>query len=111
MRGKLYRTEPFLASIYSRTHFYGSVWIQHTEMSRFLVQVRALIMNRGNMWQVFGRLLETAGSRAAVGAYAAALSALAASLAPRLPAELTAWFVRLEDDRKYQRDVGGSWDF
>jgi len=58
--------------------------------------------------KVFGRLLETAGVRAAVGAYAAALGALAAGPAPRLPTELTGWFVRTEDDRKYQRDVGAS---
>lgn len=44
--------------------------------------------------------------RAAVGAYAAALVALAAGPAPRLAAEFTAWYTRAEDDRKYQRNVG-----
>lgn len=58
------------------------------------------------MAQVFGRLLETAGARAAVGAYAAALVALAAGPAPRLQAELTTWYTQVEDDRKYRFDVG-----
>lgn len=57
---------------------------------------------------MFGRLLETAGVRAAVGAYSAALSALAAGPAPQLPQDLTAWFLRTDDDRKYQRGVGAS---
>lgn len=55
---------------------------------------------------MFGRLLETTGVRAAVGAYAAALVALAAGPAPRLAAEFTVWYTRAEDDRKYQRNVG-----
>lgn len=56
--------------------------------------------------QVFMRVLETAGSKAASGAYAASLAAIAGSTTPRLPAELTAVYVRMEDDRKYQRTVG-----
>lgn len=56
--------------------------------------------------QVFMRVLETAGTKAASGAYAAALGAIAANTTPRLPAELTAVYVRIEDDRKYQRSVG-----
>ena len=52
------------------------------------------------------RVLETAGSKAASGAYAASLAAIAGSTTPRLPAELTAVYVRMEDDRKYQRTVG-----
>ena len=52
------------------------------------------------------RVLETTGTKAASGAYVASLAAIAGSATPRLPAELTAVYVRIEDDRKYQRIVG-----
>ena len=52
------------------------------------------------------RMLDGAGSRLHATAHAGALTELQRAGLTRLPAELTAAWVALTDDRKYSRDVG-----
>ena len=53
------------------------------------------------------RLVEGAGSTLHATAYAGALAALQRAGLQRLPADLTALYVTMSDDRKFARDVGG----
>ena len=55
---------------------------------------------------VLQRMLEGGGSRLHATAHAGALTELQRAGLTRLPAELTAAWVALTDDRKYSRDVG-----
>lgn len=56
--------------------------------------------------KVLVRLVEGAGSKLHATAHAAALATLQRAGLTRLPAELTALYCAMTDDRKFARDVG-----